>query len=329
MQLIDKEDLEYLPSSERRRIEQMEKDLQAGEKPADADQVKPEEKPEEKPLETPSEEIIGVKPDEEQLEAEKAKPSETPQKDSETDWKYWKHRFDVVQGMLEAQKPLSQQVAALSQELATLKAEKEQAKIADEKPPEIVLDPAAYSGYGEDIEKLVGKFNEVVAELKELKGSNQTLAQRQARTAEERFFDSLDGAVPDWEVLQKTPEFSTWANKRHPGTPYTRSQFIQSYRNNLQADLIADIFKLYKAESGITDEPEQQKQPDPSKKSALEKQIVPDKGKGGAPPDSTPAPKVTAAQYKAAGEAFVRGRMTQAEFDKIDAAYMKSVGLVK
>jgi hypothetical protein len=135
--------------------------------------------------------------------------------------------------------------------------------------------------------------------------------------------------VPDWEVLQKTPEFSTWANKRHPGTPYTRSQFIQSYRNNLQADLIADIFKLYKAESGITDEPEQQKQPDPSKKSALEKQIVPDKGKGGAPPDSTPAPKVTAAQYKAAGEAFVRGRMTQAEFDKIDAAYMKSVGLVK
>ena len=195
--------------------------------------------------------IIGSEPPVEGAALIADPPEQVKPEKKETDWekrfKTQKKKYDEIVPELRAnEKALSERVVELEA------AEPEPA--AQVKP---VFTEDEIEEYGSDFLDLITRVagnkpddTEVAKDLKELKDQFDGIAESQARTAEDRFFDDLAELKPNWEDINSNEDFISWLSEEMPMTGKERQFFLAGAQRSFNARKVAEFFTLWEGESG-------------------------------------------------------------------------------
>lgn len=102
----------------------------------------------------------------------------------------------------------------------------------------------------------------------------QRMAQAQAVTNEERFFNELSGAVPDWKAVNGNQQFHNWLLATDPMTGIARQTYLEDAQRSMDVARVANIFNSWKELSGTSARTATQGKPN-SARSELERQVAP------------------------------------------------------
>lgn len=91
----------------------------------------------------------------------------------------------------------------------------------------------------------------ITDQVNEIKQIKTDLESDRVKTARDKYYESIDIVVPDWEAIQATPDFVTWATEVEPMTGLTRGQILVAADKNNDHSRASTIFNIYKKEKGI------------------------------------------------------------------------------
>lgn len=184
--------------------------------------------------------------------------------DRDNDPAYWKHRWSVTNGFVkrieerhEAEvTSLNQQIAALRQEVLTLKS-------AQPAPSGQAVDlgsfftPEQIEQLGEDHCRAVVDATMKVAksqlqgtidaQLQPLLQDRERNAQRQQQSAQDRFEAQLAEAVPEYAALDDDPDWLAWLAEEDPGTGLERQHILERHVKRLDAGNTVKLMMAYLA----------------------------------------------------------------------------------
>ncbi len=89
-------------------------------------------------------------------------------------------------------------------------------------------------------------------EIEQLRSQNQSLQQRVTTTAQGEVRQSLDAAVPNWKVINKSPEFRQWLSLRNIYTGEVRQQMLNTAYSAADAPKVTAFFKDFLREGIAT-----------------------------------------------------------------------------
>lgn len=353
--MAEKEDLTGLPEQVRKQNEEADKIQQEllGQKDEPKDdseeqeeepQVKPGEvdEPEEEPAEEPGE---GVEPQD--------KKDETPESDGEPEKSKtpgcscgFEHKYKVLKGKYDKEVPRLHREAkrlrgilednqgifqGLTEEIKNLKNENESLKSAGARPaekggaaPEIEeLNPEEYEPYGDEIVKLVKAVNAQRGadsnRIQELESEISELRQGSSRSDVDRYMDRLNAAIPDWEDINRDPDFIDWTNETHvPYTDITINAMLNEANRQLDHKQVIKIFKSYMDQNQRDSEPKDDPKPQPKPRKRLKKEeyVVPKQEPDGRHPrETSKGSQYSADDISKAASDFAKGRITEEEFN--------------
>jgi hypothetical protein len=209
----------------------------------------------------------------ERVEATPAQPVE--QKEAQPDATLWEQRYKSYKGHADAelarmqqamreaqqaQQQLAQQVEAMQAQLASTK---EQPK---EAVPEITredidnfgedmvqfVDRAVRKGVHDAQQLWVAERESLVRYVRDLESSLQGVNQTVAKTAQERFYESLAHQVPDWEAVNADQGFLDWLGETDPLSGATRQALLTQAAKAGDVARTANFFNTYKASTGAS-----------------------------------------------------------------------------
>jgi hypothetical protein len=257
--------------------------------------------------------------------------------DDQSDGK-WEHKYKVLQGKYD------KEVGSLRGEINALKEMMDrQTKIIDglessnNNAPEHSshdigddLNPEDYEGWGEEMKPLVSQINKLNAIIRDqsqiidgLKGQGQsqnpeldnrlkTLESESRETRVQKYLETLDTKINgDWRKLNVDQGFNAWLNEQDPMSMAIRRELLTAAAENLRGAQVASIFNQYisglKGDAGVV--------------------ISSDMPSGSAAGDGevTPRHKVTEEDVSTARQDFIKGRITEEEFDKIYSKFQKTL----
>lgn len=156
------------------------------------------------------------------------------------------------------------------------------------------------------VESMVGDFGRRLSELENV--SRQTQATT-TQTAKERFEARLTQAVPDWQELDRDPEFTEWLNSSQ-----TRVEIARNAMKSFDASAIVELFEMFKALKRPTGGNVQPAEAPRAQKS-LEQKVAPSKGRTSTPTSSTEKKQWTRTEI---AQVFNNRRSySQKEFDEL------------
>ena len=223
-------------------------------------------------------------------------------------------RWRTLQGQYNAEVPrlraankeMQARIGQLEQLLSTMQSPPAATQAATQSEPQryVTDDDVAEYGesidmmrkvYREEISSLTGKIAQLENALQHVSSSVtgqvlpqvQRVAQQQAASAEERFWQNLAVQVPDWQQLNNNPDFQSWLLEVDPLTNTSRQAHLEIAQRDLDANRVAAFFRAYTGVSGNM--PPANAQPNRSA-SELEKQVAPGRSRGSS---STPASQTT------------------------------------
>lgn len=227
---------------------------------------------------------------------QEAKP-ETPSQPDET----WQRRYEILQSKYNAEVPryaaeLKDQKLAQAQQAETLR--QLQAKL-DEltkkpvEPEKQLVTKSDEDTFGADIvdlarrvskdenaalNKRLAAIEESIGKFASLIGKVEKVEQLQERTVEEKFYATLNAKVPDWEQVNADQKWLAWLAESDPLTGVQRQQILDNAANRFDGDRVAEIFNLFKKQSGTAEQK-------PPAKNELNRQVAPAKqgGSGSVP----------------------------------------------
>lgn len=259
-------------------------------------------------------------------------PAPTPPPD---DAALWKQRFLSLQGMF------NQQVPALQQELKDIK---DKLKKVEEAPPTEPVKPDGalvtdkdVTAFGSDLIDVIrrGARDEIAQLTTSYEAKIRTLedrlaaatqdvtrvAQSQAESAQSRFFESLEGRLPNWEGIQGSAECQNWLGSRAPGATHTWNDLLVGAAERRDVDAVVEVFdEFFKVHPALR--PGQPRpQPTQRNKPELERQVTPPKSSASAPTPSATKRVYTSKEYSEESMKVIRlvqnGR--RAEADALEA----------
>ena len=130
---------------------------------------------------------------------------------------------------------------------------------------------------------------------------------------------------PEWETINKDPEFLNWLHGVDDLTGYQRIAILKSHEKRFDGPKVANFFNTWKSLKGLNKE--DQPKP-PSKANPLEGQIVPGDGptaNQGTPPGPPPKRTVTPPEFQEASKKRVLGQISEKEFREIQIAFQNSL----
>jgi len=332
---MPKTEEDFIPAAVKK---QEEKAKAAQKKAQDAKKpVKPEPAPAPEPAPEPAPVAEPAVP------AEAAPAAEVPKPDSG-----FEHKYSVLQGMYNTDtQELKGQIQAM---MAT--AENQQ-KIIDNlnnvltalpkqtAPAEVApavdmpeLNKDDFSGYGGEMVGVINSIKILSKRIAALESRNPSdapvsdpgltdrvnrIEQTQVMTVKEAFYDALNKAIPTWGVQNNDPKFLAWLNETDPMSSVQRKVLIEHAFKQWNHKQVIAIFKAFAMENIDPSAPAEQP--------GLESQIVPDTtgdatgGPGGKPPVQFK----TVEDFTKAQDDFVKGRITEADFDKIANSYQQGL----
>ena len=179
----------------------------------------------------------------------------------------------------------NKEVPRLNAEIADLKAEVEKLKGNAEKRPskpahQRYLDDSDSDEYG-DYTEVAGRAAKGVAEETVGEAVNPVKA-KLAKVEQALFYSDLKDEVPDWKTIDESQEWLDWLAEEDPLTGKLRNDALVSAYNKLDANGVARVFNLYKAQADIeTEEPAENRQ------EKLKREALPDvKKRSGSKPTS-------------------------------------------
>lgn len=191
--------------------------------------------------------------------------------------------------------------------------------------PEASIQPLKeedFEPYGEELVQLARNFNALVNENQKLRDVVSTMYQDRQHTAEERFWNGLKEAVPDWEKLNNDPGFLRWLNDIDMASGQTRKELLDRHFYNLNPAGVAYFFNAYKQEAGLATSSQQQRPQQPAQEQPV---VMPDTGGAAPPPPEQGNITVTREQMAKAAEDYSKGKITEEEFQKISDAFQRNI----
>ena len=139
-------------------------------------------------------------------------------------------------------------------------------------------------------------------------------------SAKDRFYEALAHAVPDWGTQNNDPGFLQWLKEIDPMSQVQRETLLKYAFERWNHTQVIALFNGYKQSQGQSITPEAT----PTKE-GLESQVVPETT-GSGDGETTPKQKYsTKEEFLAAQTHFTRGRITEADFDKIANSYQAGI----
>ena len=230
---------------------------------------------------------------------EPVEPEPTEAKDEqvveEEDEETFAQKYRSLQGMFNSQFPrlqkenreLRERLAQMENLLASMKqAEKSSSSPTTTQIQKLVSDKEVEE-YGEETVDLfrrvsreeympvMQKLASLESTLKQLQEKVvpqvETVVRTQARTTEERFWDSLERAVPDWREINGNQDFHTWLLEYDPLIGDTRQSLLEQAQATFDANRVVHFFNTWKSSNqGKAGKAN----PNPAR-SELEKQVAP------------------------------------------------------
>lgn len=258
---------------------------------------------------------------------EEPPPEVVPQAPVQENAPEWEQKYRTLQAKYNGEVPqyaaevreLKHNVAQLSQALEAQKAAPppqpaKQDSLVSEKDKEV---------FGEDLVNLQERIaraatapleatiQKLSEQLRKYEGTAESAATQQAATAEERYFERLQGREPEFAAINTDPKWLEWLGGRYPGASMTRQEQLNSARSSLNVDATAEMFAAYKE---LT---QPQKQANQSQE--LRSQVAPAKSKSSsAAPTPDSSNRIwSAAEVTAALDPRKLRGMTPAEVERV------------
>lgn len=262
------------------------------------------EAPAESQQESAQPEAVAETPSPAEEVATPAKEAATQQADDENSATY-AQRWRSLQGVYSATKrqldDTQSRIANLEQLLSQMNSAKE---TAASQPVTLVTDKDV-NDYGsdmiefarrvtrEEVAPLAQAVKMLMGKLDQLQGVVpvvQNVAQAQAKSAHDRFYEALTARVPDWQVVNDNPRFHDWLLSPDPLSGLQRQTLLTDAHNALDIARVVNIFEMGRQALGIAVAPTPQRaeQQRASNVTKLEKQIAPGRASAStAPPTQT------------------------------------------
>lgn len=246
----------------------------------------------------------------------------------------WKQRAKTLEGKYNAEVPrLHGQLKDLNTQLAHALEQIHQLKTAQPAPPEPkrpeLITKDDEETFGSDLidlsrrvvrEEFAQLAPQVVAELrKEFAPIREQVGEVQKKTAqteEERFWTSIDTAVPDWREIDQDQKWLEWLAEYDPMTGKTRQTALDDAHNALDAARVAAIFKVFKGT--FQPAPATAPQATNQKREELQRQVAPSKSRAAT---TAPAPERTwtAEEYERAFDPRLSATMSADQISQLQA----------
>ena len=249
----------------------------------------------------------------------------------------WEHKYNVLQGKY------NKEIGGLKELVDDLRSQMErqdvviqglnsQQSVAAPKSIDLDdLDPEDFQGWGDEMKAMVTTVNklkgiisdqnQVIAGLKGVKSqpADSGLASRVENLETEAndgriaaYLKYLDDNIKgDWRKLNVNPRFISWLAVVDPISMKPRKEALGLAAQNLRGSQVASIFNLYITENGS------------NAGVSIADELPLGGGDGGG--DFTPTATLTAADVHKAQSDFVKGRITEEEFDKIYSKYQSTL----
>lgn len=108
---------------------------------------------------------------------------------------------------------------------------------------------AALEEFQKEFGKREKRYEDKIARLEEqlvaAKGEVGQVAQSQARTTSDMFFERLGQALPNWEAMQATPECQAWLGMRIPGATYTWNDVLVDAAQKFDLSRVMEVFRTF------------------------------------------------------------------------------------
>jgi len=343
-----KDAVETVPPAVKRQAEAAEK---IQKELSDGGKQKPVEKEPAKPTHPTPEPIVEPSP----IEAKPAAPDDVfvpaaiPDPKSPDDGTY-KAKYDVLKGKYDTEVPMLQtQIQSLQLVVANMQqAMENQASAAAVQSPARVesgiqpLDPTKFEEYGSEIVGLASGFNAILEQNERLAAQIQNggqvteLAKRTERlettihkTVEDTYFDNLTNGMPDWRTINRSPQFDQWLNGQDPISMATRRDILQYAANQLNAQQVINIFKQFKADSGMVAPSDGAPAPKPTvQNDHLSGQLMPEANIGNTnemQPSGVQVVYPTTTEFNKASTDFVLKRITEEQYNDIASRYQMAI----
>lgn len=170
----------------------------------------------------------------------------------------WEHKYKVLQGKY------NKEISDLMHETQYLKSQIEALQRLMQQQKEEKIEPQVDSEEEEfkkefpDIYNMMNKIvNKKLSEVEQLKNTVQAVSQHATRSIEEKFYETLDAEVPDWRIINASPEFLKWLQEKDDYSPYTRYDNLLAATSIWDARTVVNVLKKYKESIGGSN-PEQE-----------------------------------------------------------------------
>lgn len=262
------------------------------------------------------EQVADPQPGTQPTPAEPVAPDSSSGKDSRDEYALLEQRYKSLQGMwqsAESRLRHSQaQVAELTQRLEDLATKVEQQSQAPKaaEPSALVTDKDT-EAFGSDLidlarrisreefgvreQQLLGQISKLEQQLAAASQQVGAVVSTQVQSSQERFYAAIDGAVPEWEALQASPEGQQWLVTRIPGTQMTWNDALQDAARTFNAARAVEVFNTFLAQHPSLDK---RRKPQQDTRPELQRQVAPSRAATAA---TTPTGKrvYTAREYSA------------------------------
>jgi hypothetical protein len=204
----------------------------------------------------------------------------------------WENKYHTLKGMYDAEVPrLHSQVKELNSQVQQLIADAAAAKAQvpqENKAPSLITEQDK-EAFGPDLidlieraaeSKIIGfrqREEQLMSEIKELKGQMGSVAERQIVSDKDRFMLALEQQVPDWEALNFDQGFLGWLQEVDPVYGVPKQVALNSAYEVLDVARVAAIFKAYKSIVAPTTNQKSKANQE------LQRQVAPTRSKAGVP----------------------------------------------
>lgn len=234
-------------------------------------------------------------------------------------------KYKVLQGKYEAEVPrLHQQVRELNSRLNDTLSQLDQAKRPEPKPaePETAVTNTDVELYGEELLDLIRRvskstfaalaqpmYNDLIARMAPMQDRVAKVETATVQSREERFYEAVATAVPDWKTVNVDQGFLEWlAQPVSEFSAETRQDVLNRAVATLDSATAVKLFNGYKESTGR-----------PAPRQTLNSQVTPSKATASAP---APAQKKIWSQreYADAWDHRLYTKMSAEEVDRLRAA---------
>jgi hypothetical protein len=183
---------------------------------------------------------------------------------------------------------------------------------------------------GGPFERMALRINALEQRVGTTSKTVENVQQYAVQTADERYFNALDARIPDWEAVNDTQHFVDWLKNQDKLSGETYYNLLAYAHQQRDVGRVVEIFRVYKPElivdSPAAPAPSTPKPQQPSGRIDPHELAAPVTS-APAPAPSTPAqgPIWTQADVNKLYDDKVKGRTSQADFDRLEKQYHQAL----